>query len=176
MPSARPRLVLPVYAGQHPRTLLAMRKVQAMTTKPAPVDVELLQRLSDAATAGPWRPDPGEYRLYIWGGDGHMIADHIDDEPYEPEGKGALVRIRGVGCRDQRRPDERERNHDLIIAMRNALPQLLADLRLARGLLETFKEENSQLRAERDALRAERDTINEELVALRDLLESYEAR
>lgn len=70
-----------------------------MTTKPAPVDVELLQRLSDAATAGPWLARVGAGGWYI---QGDYIVVH----------SGMLEADAVLAC-----------------AARNALPQLLAEHR-----------------------------------------------
>ena len=90
-----------------------------------------LERLNQAATQGPWKPDPKDFRCFVWGQDGHMVADDIGWPEYE----GQLVRLRGTGAEvsGQRPPGENDANYDLIIAMRNALPGMLRELRALRA-------------------------------------------
>lgn len=91
-----------------------------------------LERLNQAATQGPWKPDPKDFRCYVWGGDGHMVADNITDGQ---EREGQLARLRGAGAEvsGQRPSGENDANYDLIIAMRNALPGMLQELRSLRA-------------------------------------------
>lgn len=96
------------------------------------IDLDELDRLEKQATQGPWKPDPADFRCFVWGGDGHMVADDIT----EPEYENQLVRIRGVGAQKHRRPGEMEANYDLIIAMRNALPELISEAKQSRVLIE----------------------------------------
>ncbi len=79
------------------------------------VDLDALTRLHEAATPGPWvarRDNPRKYApLGIWGEGRRLIAMYGDDG----------------------------REANLIVAARNALPDLLRELREARGIIERFR-------------------------------------
>lgn len=72
------------------------------------IDLDELERLEKAATPGPW---------------------DIDEEVWGPD------RTRVVECKLWAREDVAEHNERVIVATRNALPALIAELRAARAVI-----------------------------------------
>lgn len=85
------------------------------------------------ATPGPWEACPMD--LYVFGGDGHAVADRLDDD----DGKGCIARGRGHGAEvsGQRAEGELEANVRAIALLgstwREALDVIAAAARLAEG-------------------------------------------
>lgn len=89
------------------------------------IDLEELERLEKAATSGPW-----ETRL----GDEFGKTDMLIMAPENPEPNAIEVVVRNKNPFDYIDP-EYKANFDLIVALRNAAPELIAELRQARQAL-----------------------------------------
>lgn len=88
-------------------------------------EIDRLEALLREATPGPWRACCEN--LYVYGGDGHQVADRLDD------GEGSVLRGRGHGAEvsGRRREGEGEANVRAIAALGRLWPELLAVARTA---------------------------------------------
>lgn len=110
----------------------------------ADIDLDQLERLHAAATAGPWHVATGdEY-------------EHVDY--WQVHGPGDQVAFDDGSAWDEYSRKCSVENRDLLVALRNAFPSLAAELRLLRdaqaGIAEMAAEirrlssENAELRAQ----------------------------
>src|SRR5690554_6617443 len=86
---------------------------------PMPLDLDKLERLEREATPGPWRLKRRAFEYNIFA----VVIDFSSD----------LEAVHGLNlCRISELDRDGESNLDLLIALRNAAPALIAELRAAR--------------------------------------------
>lgn len=121
-----------------------------MTPDVAEEEIARLKKLAEGATSPPWHVD--KYDCYIWGPNAEMVADRgcVDLPP------DAVVRMRGVGG-----GLPIAANMALIVAARNALPQLLA-------AIESLSRQIAEARAERDTAASGYDELVRQREVYRD--------
>jgi hypothetical protein len=96
-------------------------------------ELDAVEARANAATKGPWRVD--EMDMYIFGGDGHMVASNCPTEDrWQVRGAGA----EGSG---QRPAGSQDANAEFIAKAREDVPALVAELRIAMAKLQALVEQ-----------------------------------
>lgn len=89
------------------------------TTPPPPADLDALERALASATPGPWEATPTRHEH-----DGHVLTFSHEAAIHPPLGESGPVAVVHQGEHD---------NAAAIVALRNAAPSLLAELRALRA-------------------------------------------
>jgi hypothetical protein len=112
------------------------------------IDLDELERMEQAATARPW-----EVQL----GDRFGETDMLIKAPEDPDPEGIEVVVRSENPFDYFDPCDKN-NFDLIVALRNAAPEIIARIRQLEArvadLEQSYAEEIDQFNAGFDAARA----------------------
>lgn len=126
-------------------------------TQPAPLDLDALERLHQAATTGPWEPDCVRYDGCYGAGE-DVQEGYIGRRMFGPEGQDLFDSGNSDAACIHEEMDEdgvyawdeiAKRNFALIAAARNALPDLLAEARenrTSRDRISELERENAELR------------------------------
>lgn len=99
------------------------------------IDIQQLSELERKATPGPWYPKPATYGWDVWGNLDDGTDGWIGPVKRVISPHSSIHSAQDI-CRDS---DETEANAALIVAMRNALPALLASLASKDAEIERLK-------------------------------------
>jgi len=127
-------------------------------------ELDAIEARAQAATKGPWKVD--EMDMYIYGGDGFMVASNC------PSADGWPVRGHGAEKSGQRERGSQDANAEFIAASRSDVDALVAELRVAREKLKAADALSAKWRASADADGDRRGYVSDELDSCADELEA----